>query len=63
MKENRPPEKKVAGLPYDFAKPTKARWKSRSWNPDDSRLFTPKTYGWGYGINFYRLLHPFTRSK
>jgi hypothetical protein len=56
-------EPKAAGLPYDFTKPTRARWKSRAWNPDDRRLFTPKTYGWGYGINFYRLLHPFARSK
>ena len=63
MKGDRPPEKKAAGLPYDFDKPTMSRWKSRAWNPDDSRLFTPKTYGWGYGVNFYRLLHPFTHAK
>jgi hypothetical protein len=62
MADERSPEKKAAGLPYDFTKPSVERWKSRSWNPEDPRLFTPKTYGWGYGINFYRLLHPFKRA-
>ena len=62
MSDSRPPEKKRAGLPVDFSKPTVTRWKSRAWNPDVDRLFTPKTVGWGYGINFYRLLHPFKRA-
>jgi uncharacterized membrane protein len=61
MSEKRPPGKKAAGLPVDFSQPTVERWKSRAWNPDDHRLFTPKTFGWGYGINFYRLVHPFKR--
>ena len=61
---NQPPdEKKYAGLPYDFEKPTSERLRRRSWNPDDRRLFTPKTFGWGYGINFYRLLHPFKHAR
>ena len=32
-----------------------ARIKQRSWNPNDRRVFTPKTFGWGYSINFYEL--------
>jgi hypothetical protein len=38
--------------------PDAERLRSRAWNPDDLRLFTPKTYGWGYGLNFYWLVHP-----
>jgi uncharacterized membrane protein len=29
------------GVPFDWRK------------PDDRRLFTPKTFGWGYDINLY----------
>jgi hypothetical protein len=52
------PERKVGGLPFDFRRPTKERFGARAWNPGDARLFTPKTFGWGYGINFYWLAHP-----
>ncbi len=45
------------GVPYDWRRPTGARALSRMWNPDDPRLFTPKSFGWGYDLNFYRLLH------
>ena len=34
----------------------KARLKQRWWNPAEPRLFTPKTFGWGYDINLARLL-------
>ena len=44
------------GVPYDWRPPTVERAKSRLWNPDDPRLFTPKTYGWGWDVNFARLL-------
>lgn len=44
------------GIPYDWRKPTVARAKSRLWNPDDPRIFTPKSYGMGWDINFARLL-------
>ena len=46
------------GMPYDFRRPTATRYRSRAWNPDDPRILTPKTYGWGYGLNFYWLVHP-----
>lgn len=44
------------GIPYDWRKPTRARYKERLWNPDDPRLFTPRAFSWGYDINFARLL-------
>ena len=43
------------GIPYDWRRPTLARARSRWWNPRDRRLFTPKTFGWGFDINFARL--------
>ena len=48
------------GVPYDWRRPTVERLKSRWWNPAEPRLFTPKTFGWGYDINLARLLglHP-----
>ncbi len=44
------------GLPYDWRRPSKARIKNRAWDPANPRLFVPKAYGWGYSINFARLL-------
>jgi uncharacterized membrane protein len=44
------------GVPYDWRRPTLARAKQRWWNPDDPRLLTPKTFGWGYDVNLARLL-------
>ena len=46
---------KFLGIPYDWRRPTVARFKQRWWNPDDSRLFTPKVYGWGFDVNFARI--------
>ena len=43
-------------IPYDWRRPTVARAKSRWWNPDEPRLFTPKAFGWGFAVNFARLL-------
>jgi hypothetical protein len=42
-------------MPYDWRRPTVARARSRWWN-DDSRLLTPKTYGWGYDVNVAQVL-------
>jgi hypothetical protein len=47
---------KFLGLPYDWRRPTFARAKSRWWNDDDSRILTPKTYGWGYDVNVAQVL-------
>ena len=43
------------GIPYDWRRPTWARLKERWWNRDDHRVFTPKSYGWGYDINLPEL--------
>jgi hypothetical protein len=43
-------------VPYDWRRPTVARFKQRWWNPGEPRLFTPKTFGWGDDINLARLL-------
>lgn len=47
------------GRPYDFRRPTRERLKARVWNPDDPRIFVPKTFGWGLSINLYALLRRF----
>lgn len=44
------------GIPYDFRAPSWERVRERAWNPADQRLFTPKSFGWGYDINLYELL-------
>jgi hypothetical protein len=48
---------KLWGLPYDWHKPTKARFQARMWNPNAPTI-EPKAFGWGYTINFYNLFHP-----
>ncbi len=42
------PEGYLLGVPYDWRKPSNARSRARSWNPDDRRMFPPKAFGWGY---------------
>ncbi|HEY7035216.1 MAG TPA: DUF5808 domain-containing protein [Thermomicrobiales bacterium] len=44
------------GFPYDWRRPTRARFKSRAWNADDDRILTPKSFGWGLTINLHALL-------
>jgi hypothetical protein len=46
---------KFLRMPYDWRRPTVARVKSRWWNRRDRRIFTPKSYGWGYDVNFYEV--------
>jgi hypothetical protein len=45
-------------MPYDMRPLTAARVKSRWWNQRDTRLLTPKAFGWDYGVNVYWLVHP-----
>ena len=65
--DNRPPDPQghFAGMPYDLRRPTVSRVKSRWWNRNDSRLLTPKAFGWGYDLNLYWLAHPgdYVRSR
>ncbi len=51
-----PAEGEFLHVPYDWRRPTLQRLKARLWNPDDSRIFTPKAFGWGWAINFHALL-------
>jgi hypothetical protein len=39
------------GMHYDWRLPTWERLKRGIWNPPDQRLYTPKSFGWGYSIN------------
>lgn len=48
-------EKHLLGIPYDWSRPTLERFKQRSWNPDDRRIFTPTVWGWGWTINVYEV--------
>lgn len=48
---------KFLGVPYDWRRPTRKRFKSRWWNPDDPRFLTPRWFGWGYDFNVYWLFH------
>jgi hypothetical protein len=42
----------VAGfIPYDFRPPTVARFRATWWNPGDSRIFTERDIGIGWGVN------------
>lgn len=44
------------GIPYDWRKPTRPRLKGGIWNPEDRRVFVPKVFGWGYGVNIVEIL-------
>lgn len=42
---------RIAGIPFDFRRPTTARVKERIWNPGDPHVFTPRVFGIGWDIN------------
>ncbi|MBI3979335.1 MAG: hypothetical protein HY331_14225 [Chloroflexi bacterium] len=44
------------GIPYDVRLPSWQRLTERLWNPREPRLLTPKTFGWGWDVNFYQVL-------
>jgi hypothetical protein len=57
----RKPQGRFLGIPYSWSRPTRDDLGKGVWDPDDRRVLTPKTYGWGYGINFNALLRRLTR--
>jgi hypothetical protein len=57
----RKPQGRFLGLPYNWSRPTRGEVGKGAWDPDDRRVFTPKSYGWGYGINFAALLRRWRR--
>ncbi|GAB4283385.1 MAG: hypothetical protein Kow0067_04350 [Coriobacteriia bacterium] len=46
------PQGRLLGMPYDFRGPSTDRVGSRMWNPADPRIFTPRTFGLGWTLNF-----------
>ena len=52
----------VFGFPYDFRMPTIERIQETMWNKNTSRVLMPHTFGVGWSINFYPLLHPVSRT-
>jgi Family of unknown function (DUF5808) len=57
----RTPRGRFLGIPYNWSRPTRRDVAKGLWDPDDSRVLTPKSYGWGYGVNFAALLRRLTR--
>ena len=45
----------ILGIPYDFTPPTLTKIRSRLWNPEDSRVFTPNFFGVGWSVNLYQV--------
>ena len=43
------------GVPFDFRMPTWRRFKQSFWNPEDPRVFTPRPFGVGWGVNIPQL--------
>jgi hypothetical protein len=42
---------KFLGMPFDWRRPDKDRLKANAWDKN-GKVVTPKTVGWGYGLNF-----------
>jgi hypothetical protein len=53
MEEKPPKTGTWLGVPYDWRRPTRARFRERWWNPDDDRLLTPRFFGWGWDVNLF----------
>ena len=51
------------GLPYDWTRPTRAQLRRAVWDPDEPCVFVPKTFGWGYGVNFAALVRRRRRRR
>lgn len=49
-------EGRVAGVPYDYRKPTVARLRSTWWAPEDARVVVPTALGLGWDLNVGRLI-------
>ena len=47
---------RVAGVPYDFRRPSLQRLRDAYWNPQDPRVFTDKVIGVGWAVNFAQLI-------
>jgi Family of unknown function (DUF5808) len=52
----RKPQGRFLGIPYNWIRPARRDIGRGIWDPADRRIFGPKDYGWGYGINFAALV-------
>jgi hypothetical protein len=46
----------VAGVPYDFRRPTAEKIERSLWDPDSPKLFPPHAFGVGWSVNLARLV-------
>ena len=44
------PQGTLLGMPYDFTRPSVAKFKARMWSPGGPML-RPHVFGWGYTLN------------
>jgi hypothetical protein len=51
------------GVPYDWRRPTKARFRRQWWNPEDTHVIVPRAFGWGYDINLAALTRRLRRPR
>jgi hypothetical protein len=47
----------VAGVPYNFNRPTWDRLRAEYWNPQSDRILSPHAVGMGWGINVAALVN------
>jgi hypothetical protein len=57
----RKPQGRFLGIPYNWSRPSRGEMGRGVWDRSDRRIFPPKNYGWGYGINFAALVRRLTR--
>jgi hypothetical protein len=57
----RKPQGRFLGLPFNWRPLSRDEAGKGAWDPADDRIFTPKNYGSGYGINFAALLRRLKR--
>jgi hypothetical protein len=51
----RDPQGRFLGMPYNWKRPTHLDLRRGVWDHDDDRIFPPKSFGWGYGLNLAAL--------
>ena len=50
------PEGRILNVPYDFRMPTMDKVRSRVWNRDEPRVFTPAIFGVGWSLNLFQVV-------
>lgn len=59
----RPPQGRFLGVPYNWSRPSRRDLARGLWDPGDPRIITPRTYGWGYDVNFHALVRRLRRNR